>query len=75
MKKILIIGACLLSSVAMAQDKEYTLTVTGTEVGLISEGLQELSVKRAFPLIQKLQTQINVQNASKLETKPEEKKE
>lgn len=66
--KILIIGACLLSSAAMAQD--FTLEVNANEINMIGEGLGFLPYNKVAPLIQSLQIQVNKQN----QPKPEEKK-
>ncbi len=64
-----IIALAMLPSVAFAQQAsiaqtappppvELTFKVTPDEINLISEGLQEMSIRRAMPLIAKLRQQI-----------------
>jgi hypothetical protein len=63
--KRLIVVAMLLPTVAFAQPTqvaapptELVLKVTPDEVNIISEGLQEMSIRKALPLINKLRQQI-----------------
>ncbi len=68
--KRLIVVVMLLPTVAFAQpanvvsqppatqSTELVLKVTPDEVNLISEGLQEMSIRKAMPLINKLRQQI-----------------
>ncbi len=74
MKWIAIVA--MLPSVAFAQPvnapavpstTELVLKVTPDEVNLISEGLQEMSIRKAMPLINKLRQQIMDQQPKPVE--------
>ena len=68
--KRLLVAIMLLPTVAFAQPAnvvsqppvtqaaELTLKVTPAELDLISDGLQEMSIRKAMPLINKLRQQI-----------------
>lgn len=84
MKRLLIIAALLVPSLALAQQpspQEFTLKLTAAEVQTVGKALDELSYKEAAPVIQKLREQIIQQQtppkpvAAPLPTPPTGKKE
>lgn len=63
MKKLLLIGAAVLfATSAVAQEREYDLRVTATEVNLIGKALGKLSFDEVAPIIDKLRNQVAIQN-------------
>jgi hypothetical protein len=73
MKYSLILGAALLwAATAQAQEKTYTLTVTGADLQAMSAGLDELPRKISEPIVQKFQKQLLPQ-MQPVEAKPAEK--
>lgn len=78
MKYVVATLFALVPVVAFAQEKpkEFNLKIDGADIQTIGEGLGMLPYGKVAPLMQKLQIQINEQNASKspAPTKPEEKK-
>lgn len=71
-----LLGICINQSRAQQPEKEFNLKLPVSDIQIISDALSEMSYKKAAPLMQKLQIQINNQIAppQKEETKPEENK-
>ena len=61
MKKLFVIVALLATPAMAQQPNEYHLTVTPSELDVISDGLQTVPFGKAFPLINKLRDQIVAQ--------------
>lgn len=72
MKKLFIIGAvALFTTASVAQERDYDLRVTATEVNLIGKALGKLSFDEVAPIIEKLRNQVAVQNQPpKVEQQP-----
>lgn len=51
-------AALLWATASCAQEKTFTLTVTGQDLQVLSAGLDELPRKVSDPLVQKLQKQL-----------------
>lgn len=64
MKKIFIAAALLFAAPAFAQDMEYNLRVTPTELNALGAAINELPKKIADPLLAKLTAQVQEQNAA-----------
>lgn len=75
MKWFIAVAALALSAGAYAQDKTFTLTVTGPDLQVLSAGLDELPRKVSQPVIEKLQKQLIPQmQPPAVEPRAEEKK-
>lgn len=71
MRKYILIAGILYSGSALSQEaKQFTLTVTAADIGVIAQGLGTMPYKDAAPLLKKLDEQLAAQSKPVEQTAP-----